>query len=555
MRVPVNSPQTNQSPNLKSEPSCNHNTTTNNNSSRNIGFHSPSHIPNLCYVEPTSVLDLRRSPSPVGGGKPNKISSISDVLSSQSTNDPLEWDEQGFQNLDWDSIMMDLGLHDDSVGPHVLKPTTTQIPCEPQIQHIPVFPPPQPFDPTHLVHSDFNLSELYSDQNLAHNFNPFDHASDSNWSVGFDFIEDLIRAADCFDSDNLQLAQVILERLNQRLRSSPVGKPVGKPLRRAALYFKEALQSLLTGSNQNMARPSSWSEIVQTIRAYKAFSGTSPIPMFSHFTTNQALLEALNGSTFIHVIDFDIGLGGQYASFMKELSEKADALRVNPPVLRITAIVPEEYVVESRLIRENLSQFAQELKIRFQIEFVSIRTFEMLSFKAVKFMDGEKTAVLLSPYVLRRLGSTNGGTAGLVGDIRRLSPVVVVFVDGEGWGEAGAASFRRNFVSSLEFFSMMLESLDASVAGGEWVAKIETLLIRPKIQAAVEAAGRRGPAWREVFHGAGMRPVQLSQFADFQAECLLGKVRVSGFQVGKRHAELVLCFHERALVATSAWRC
>jgi len=74
---------------------------------------------------------------------------------------------------------------------------------------------------------------------------------------------------------------------------------------------------------------------------------------------------------------------------------------------RVTVVVPEEYVVESRLIKEKLSQFAQELKIGLQVDFVPFRTFEALSFKAVKFIDGEKTAMLLSPTIFRRLSSNN----------------------------------------------------------------------------------------------------------------------------------------------------
>ena len=479
--------------------------------------------------------------------------------------------------------MRDLGLHDDSApGFRTTNNTTTTtsvVPqlntCDSQITHFSEFAHPQPFDPTQLVHSsDFNLSELCSNHSIintnfgSQNLNLFEVSPDfhlgahnnnnnnnNSWNIGFDFIEDLIRVADCFDSDDLQLAQVILDRLNQRLRSIPSGKPVGRPLQRAALYFKEALQSHLSGSNRP-ARLSSWAEIVQTIKGYKAFSGISPIPMFSHFTTNQALLEALGGSTFIHVIDFDIGLGGQYASLMKELAEKSESLRVNPPVLRVTAVVQEEYAVESRLIRENLTQFAQELKIRFQVEFVLVRTFEAMSFKAVNFREGEKTAVLFSSAVLRRLGG------GFLCEVRRVGPTVAVFVDGEGWGgETGTTSFRKNFVLGLEFYSMVMESLDAAVVGSEWVRKIEGFVLRPRIQAAVEAVaqavggGTRTTSFREMFHAAGMRPVQLSQFADFQAECLLGKVQVRGFHVAKRQAELVLCWRERALVATSVWRC
>ncbi|CAK8562290.1 unnamed protein product [Lathyrus sativus] len=512
----------------------------------------------LCY-EPRSVLELCRSPSPEK--KPTQQEQEQEHLE-------VEEDHAALPNLDWwDSIMKDLGLQDDSSTPIIplLKNTNTAhensnpTPCIPEI-----YPNPSQdqFDQT----QDFtSLSDIYSNNqnlpynypntntnldHLLHDFNNNQHTNNNNNNSNWDFIEELIRAADCFDNNHLQLAQAILERLNQRLRS-----PSGKPLHRAAFHFKDALQSLLSGSNRtNPPRLSSMVEIVQTIRTFKAFSGISPIPMFSIFTTNQALLEALHGSSFMHVVDFEIGLGIQYASLMKEIAEKA----VNgSPLLRITAVVPEEYAVESRLIRENLNQFAHDLGIRVQVDFVPLRTFETVSFKAVRFVDGEKTAILLTPAIFCRLGSD--GTAAFLSDVRRITPGVVVFVDGEGWTEAAAAaSFRRGVVNSLEFYSMMLESLDASVAaggGGEWARRIEMLLLRPKIIAAVEAAGRRTTPWREAFYGAGMRPVQLSQFADFQAECLLAKVQIRGFHVAKRQAELVLFWHERAMVATSAWRC
>ncbi|XP_061357240.1 scarecrow-like protein 15 [Gastrolobium bilobum] len=558
MRVPISSsPQ----PNPKLTP--------------NVVIHTPPNIiinnsnnnnhnnPTLCY-EPTSVLDLCRSPSPEK--KP--------TVPKPDPEDHLELEDHVLPNLDWwDSIMKDLGLHDDPNTP-LLKSTNTDNlnsnPC------IPDFPPSQdpPFDHT----PDFTtLSEIYSNHNLAYNYNnstnnntldhlvhDFNHHhhinnnnNNNNNNSNWDFIEELIRAADCFDSNNLQLAQAILERLNQRLRS-----PSGKPLHRAAFHFKDALQSVLSGSNRTTipSRLSSMAEIVQNIKTFKAFSGISPIPMFSIFTTNQALLEALHGSSFMHVVDFEIGLGIQYASLMKEIAEKAGGNN-NSPLLRITAVVPEEYAVESRLIRENLNQFAHDLGIRVQVEFVPLRTFETVSFKAVRFVDGEKIAVLLSPAIFCHLGSGGSGssTAAFLADVRRISPAVVVFVDGEGWTEAvAAASFRRAVVNSLEFYSMMLESLDASVVsggGGDWVRRIEMLLLRPKIFAAVEGAGRRVPPWREAFYGAGMRPVQLSQFADYQAECLLAKVQIRGFHVAKRQAELVLFWHERAMVATSAWLC
>ncbi|XP_038877289.1 scarecrow-like protein 15 [Benincasa hispida] len=505
----------------------------------------PSSTPKL-HSEPTSVLDLRRSPSPVAHDNPH--SSVHD-RHINNNNPSLDWDEHNLHNLDWDSIMGDLGLQDDSNSALRNTITTTTN----NIHHLlpytfPEFLHSNSLDQTpHLLPPDFSISEPFS---TLQTFNSFNFDPNSN-NPSLDFLEDIVSAADCFDSNDFQLAHVILERLNQRLQSSSSAKP----LHRAAFFIKDALQSLLSPSPNRHNRLSSWPDIVHTIKAYKAFSVISPIPMFSHFTTNQALLEALNASSFIHIVDFDIGFGGQYASFMKEIAEKAESKNIVPPVLRITAVVPEEFAIESRLIRENLCQFAQDLKIRFHIDLVPLRTFQTLSFKSVKFMEGEKAAVLLTPTIFRRLGSVNV-IASFLADIRRVSPCVVVFVDGEGWSDSGAASFKKNLVKILEFYATMLESVDAAGVSSEWVRRIETFVLRPKIFATVEeAGGLAAPPWREVFNGAGMRPVGLSQFADFQAECLLGKVQVRGFQIGKRHAELVLCWHERPLVATSAWRC
>ncbi|XP_010467682.1 PREDICTED: scarecrow-like protein 15 [Camelina sativa] len=485
----------------------------------------------VCFNEPTSVLDLRRSPSPSTAEEKPLL--VSDQF-------PLDDDDHVMRSMDWDSIMKELDLDDDNLKPN--------FPSSPHFAATAVDPPLLPIFPDQLHPPEF--------PGHGYGFN-------NEGGGGLDFVEDLIRVVNCVDSDELQLAQVILSRLNQRLRS-----PTGRPLERAAFYFKEALGSLITGTNRNQNRLSSWSDIVQKIRAIKEFSGVSPIPLFSHFTANQAILDSLtwqqqqhqssssSSPPFAHVVDFEIGFGGQYASLMREIAEKSvNGIRF----LRVTAVVTEDYAVETRLVKENLAQFAADLEIRFQIEFVLMRTFEVLSFKSIRFVEGERTVVLISPVIFRRLN----GISGFVNDLRRVSPEVVVFVDSEGWTgiSRGAGSFQREFVSGLEFYTTVFESLDAAVAGGggDLVKKIiEAFVLRPKIASAVEAAAdKRGEemmTWREAFCAAGMRMVPLSQFVDFQAECLVEKAQVRGFHVAKRQGELLLCWHERPLVATSVWR-
>ncbi|CAH9086993.1 unnamed protein product [Cuscuta epithymum] len=513
-------------------------TTNSGATNNNLNIQPPAASPafpatNAVSYEPKSVLDHRRSPSPIlpENTRPPLDSDDPLQLADHVLTNFEDWDSESTQFLEFQHSLESADHN------QFLQPNSDQ-------QHQFTFS-----DDTFTAAAAAQYSQppaLVTQQGGGNNIND-DFQQQNSWNLtAFDFVGELIRFAECFETNAAQLAQVILARLNHKLRS-----PTGKPLERAAFYFKESLQSLLTWSTRMTKPASSSSEIIQTIKAYNIFSSISPIPMFSSFTANQAILEAVVGSPLVHVIDFDIGLGGHWASFIKELAESSS--RAKPPALRITALVPDEYAVESRLIRENLTQFARDLNMAaFDFDFVLISTFELLSFKAIKFMDGEKTAVVLSPSIFRKIGT------GFVADLRHISPHVVVHVDNEGLTGFGPSSFRQMVMEGLDFYSTLMDSLEAAAnvrgGGGDWLKKIETYVLYPRIMEMVGAAGRRGTPWREAFLAAGFRPVVFSQFADFQANCLLGRVEARGFQVAKRQAEMLLCWHDRAFVATSAWR-
>ncbi|KAJ8645753.1 hypothetical protein MRB53_007501 [Persea americana] len=489
--------------------------------------------------EPTSVLDLRSSPAsaaiPAG------------VVTDEQPSSFLPIDE-------WDSMLSDLREKDD-YAPALTNFIPQLETLNPQnLLLLPTpFPPHDPFDPSDLNHS-IHPNDLV--------FNPSVERSDlsqipSSSASSFDRfqLEQLIQAAECVDSNDLTLAQVILARLNQQLLY-----PVGKPLQRAAFYFKEAIESLLLGGQQqqhNSKIASSHWETVQKIVAYKAFSDLSPIFQFANFTANQAILEAVDDRLrFVHVIDFDIGLGGQWPSFMQEIAMKCRGSgRVPAASLRITAIVAEESM-ETRLAGDILCSFARELGIRFQIDFVELAGFETLGLSSIRFVEGEAVVVNLSPWIFRQIGGA--GTAGFFRLLRRISPRIAVFIDGECRRDgAGVPPFRRTFIDGLEFYSVLLESLDAAAEIGgaaEQVRRIERFLLRQRIFRWVEAAVNRMVPWSELLGGSGMEPVPLSEATESQAECLRRRVPLREFQVVKRHASLMLCWQRRELVATSAWR-
>jgi hypothetical protein len=107
-----------------------------------------------------------------------------------------------------------------------------------------------------------------------------------------------------------------LARLNQQL------PPIGKTFLRSTSYLKEALLLALADGHQGSTHLSSPLDVALKLGAYNSFSDLSPVLQFANFTPTQALLDEIASTTSscIHIIDFDLGVGGQWASFLQELA-------------------------------------------------------------------------------------------------------------------------------------------------------------------------------------------------------------------------------------------
>lgn len=368
-------------------------------------------------------------------------------------------------------------------------------------------------------------------------------------------VEQLLKAAEAVELGNLDHAQAILARLNQHL------SPLGKPLHRAAFYFKEALASRILnatasttgGHNRNATGSGTGTsnisplDMVHKISAYKSFSEASPLVQFAHFTANQALLEALDGAEAIHIIDFEIGLGGQWASFLQELAVKLGGA---PPV-RLTALGSSaSSSLELHLTRDNLCNFAKQLNVPFEFELLHLDRIESLTLR-------EREAVAVNLSLLPSTFTSLDSISRLLNLIKNLSPRAVVAVDAETTAGAAAtssaASFVHHFLEALQFYSFMFDSLDAVNINMDAVHKIEKFLLAPKIDATISSAAK--PPWKTLFASAGFSPVAFSNFTETQAEYLIQRLHGRGFEVLKAHTALLLGWQGRPLVSATAWRC
>ncbi|CAA3020080.1 Hypothetical predicted protein [Olea europaea subsp. europaea] len=361
-------------------------------------------------------------------------------------------------------------------------------------------------------------------------------------------IDQLYKATELVQIGDPILAQEILARLNHQV------SPIGKPFQRAAFYCKEALQ--LTIHNNNNMVPSTASaslfSLIFKIGAYKSFSEISPLVQFANFTCNQALLEVVGGFDRIHVVDFDIGYGGQWASLMQELALR----REGAPALKITAFMcPSTHdQLELSLTRENLIHFANEINVVLEFEVMSIESLNSGSW-SLPFQVSENEAIAVNLPV-GSLASYQLSIPLVLRFVKHLSPKIVVSVD-RGCDRIDLP-FPNHIIHALQSYSNLLESLDAVNLNIDALQKIERLLLQPGIEKIVMRrfrAPEKTQHWRTLFLSSGFSPVTFSNFTESQADCVVKRTPVQGFNIEKRQSSLVLCWQRKDLISASAWRC
>ncbi|KAL9231125.1 hypothetical protein vseg_006386 [Gypsophila vaccaria] len=361
-----------------------------------------------------------------------------------------------------------------------------------------------------------------------------------------DLKEQLFKAADSIQTGNFSLAQEILARLNHQLLNTT--KP---PFVRAALYVVEALQTLLQLSNSAVKTLGTY-DVIHKMNAYKAFSEVSPITHFVNFTCTQAILEAIDDFDGVHIVDFDIGCGAQWASLIQELPLR----KRGAPSLQITAFAPSStHPFELALVRDNLVQFANDSGVAFEFQVMSLDSFDLSSssFPIVRTSENECVAVSIPVWSSSHQPSS---LPSILRFINQCSPKIVVSLD-RGFDRCDVP-FPQHLIHTLESSTNFMESLEGLNVASNIVNKIEKFLLQPRIENTVLGrlhAPDKMPHWRNLFASAGLTPVQLSNFTETQADYVVKRSPGQGFRVEKRHASLVLTWQRRDLMEVSAWRC
>ncbi|KAG5574199.1 hypothetical protein H5410_054333 [Solanum commersonii] len=380
--------------------------------------------------------------------------------------------------------------------------------------------------------------------------------------TGVRLVHTLMACAEAVQQENLTLADQLVRHIGI-LAVSQSGA-----MRKVATYFAEALARRIYKIYPQDSIESSYTDVLQM-----HFYETCPYLKFAHFTANQAILEAFTGCNKVHVIDFSLKQGMQWPALMQALALRPGG----PPAFRLTGIGPPQPDNTDALqqVGWKLAQLAETIGVEFEFRGFVANSLADLDATILDIRPSETEAVAInSVFELHRLLSRPGAIEKVLNSIKQINPKIVTLVEQEANHNAGV--FIDRFNEALHYYSTMFDSLESS--GSSSSASPTGILPQPPVNnqdlvmsevylgrqicnvVACEGSDRVERhetlnQWRVRMNSSGFDPVHLGSNAFKQASMLLALFAGGdGYRVEENDGCLMLGWHTRPLIATSAWK-
>ncbi|XP_054778403.1 protein SCARECROW-like isoform X2 [Prosopis cineraria] len=357
----------------------------------------------------------------------------------------------------------------------------------------------------------------------------------------------LMECAVAISVDNLSEAHRMLVELTQL--ASPYKPSCGE---RIVAYFAKAMTSRVMNSWLGVFSPLIDHRSIHS--SLQVFNNISPFIKFAHFTSNQAILEAVHCCDSIHIIDLDIMQGLQWPAFFHILANRMEGR----PRLRMTGMgASMDILVETG---KQLTNFAKRLGMSFHFQPIARKFGEIEDVSKVQVRPGETIAVHWLQHSLYDATGPDWKTLRL---LEELEPRIITLVEQD---VSSGGSFLDRFVGSLHYYSTVFDSLGAYMASEDLNRhKVEHGLLSREINniLAIGGPARSGEdkcrQWRSELARIGFLQVPMSPNSMAQAQLILNMFspphHVHGYTLAQVDGTLRLGWKNTGLYTASAWTC